>query len=326
MIIIIVGDVHKYLSKFAQEISADASLLTKDSASDLLSGVYYTSLGDINQYRQYTDFLELADKIIYQPPIRWSDTDRKGFSYMKYWTELALQYFYDKKEIENFFITPQKTTALDLVDYRKIDSPQIWIAGGSDSLGVGVSLQERYGQLVADHFNMEASFLTRGRASMAWIADQLLRSDLRLGDIVIFGIVPGGRFTFYHDDKVLDLSPSYYKKNPLFDKIFPLPLLDTDHVNCYQPLTALHQVISICNKVGAQLLIAGLSPTLIDHCIQFPNYINLCHYRFGMDFDIDRKNYFLDFGTDHIHPGPLTHQFYAKNIIAKIQQLRFNLC
>ena len=326
MITIIVGDVHEYLSKFARRISADASLLTKDSASDLLPGVYYTSLGDLGQYRQYTNFLELADKIIYHPPTRWSDTDRKGFSYMKFQTELALQYFYNKKEIENFFITPQKTSALDLVDYRKIDSPQIWIAGGSDSLGVGVSLQERYGQLVADHFNMEASFLTRGGVSMTWIADQLLRSDLRLGDIVIFGIVPDGRFTFYHDDKVLNLSPGYYTQNPLFDKIFPLPLLDTDHVNYYQPLTALHQVISICNKVGAQLLIAGLSSTLIDHCIQFPNYISLCHYCFGMDSYINRKNDFLDVGTDHIHPGPLTHQFYAKNIIAKIQQLRFNLC
>ena len=142
----------------------------------------------------------------------------------------------------------------------------------------------------------------------------------------IFGIVPDGRFTFYHDDKVLNLSPGYYTQNPLFDKIFPLPLLDTDHVNYYQPLTALHQVISICNKVGAQLLIAGLSSTLIDHCIQFPNYISLCHYCFGMDSYINRKNDFLDVGTDHIHPGPLTHQFYAKNIIAKIQQLRFNLC
>ena len=322
MIIIIVGDVHEYLSKFARRISADASLLTNDSASDLLPGVYYTSLGDINQYRQYTDFLELADKIIYQPPTRWSDTDRKGFSYMKYWTELALQYFYDKKEIENFFITPQETTALELASYRKTDSPQIWITGGSDSLGVGVSLQERYGQLVADHFNMEASFLTRVGGSVGWMADQLLRSDLRLGDIVIFGIVPTGRFTFYHDDKVIALTHSYYEQNPLFDKIFPLPLLDTDHVNYYQPLTALHQVINICNKVGAQLLIVGLSPMLIDHCVQFPNYINLCCYRFG----IGRKNYFLDFGTDHFHPGPLTHQFYAKNIIAKIQQLRFNIC
>ena len=103
MIIIIVGDVHEYLSKFARRISADASLLTKDSASDLLPGVYYTSLGDINQYRQYTDFLELADKIIYQPPIRWSDTDRKGFSYMKYWTELALQYFYNPVYVDERF-------------------------------------------------------------------------------------------------------------------------------------------------------------------------------------------------------------------------------
>ena len=322
MIIIIVGDVHEYLSKFARVISADASLLTKDSTSDLLPGVYYTSLGDFDQYRQYTEFLELADKIIYQPPTRWSDTDRKGFSYMKYWTESALQYFYDKKEIENFFITLQKTDVLELADHRKTDSPQIWIAGGSDSLGFGVSLQERYGQLVADHFNMEASFLTRVRVSVAWIADQLLRSDLRSGDIVIFGTVPGSRFTFYHNDKVIDLNPSYYEQYPLFDKIFPLPLLDTDHVNYYQPLTALHQVINICNKVGAQLLIAGLSPSLIDHCVQFPNYIDLCHYCFGMDL----KNFFLDFGTDHSHPGPLTHQFYAKNIIAKIQQLRFNLC
>ena len=323
MITLIVGDVTEDISFFAQTISADASLLTKDSSYDLRPGVYYISFGDFDHYRQFTDFLALSNKIIYYPPKRWSDTDRKGVSYMKKWTELALQYFYDKIQIENFSVTSRDATvALSLEDSRKTDAAQIWIAGGSDSLGIGIKKQERYGQLLADHFGVEVSFLTKPGASMAWMADQLIRSDLRSGDIIIYSIVPDGRLSYYHNNEIIHLGVSRYEINPSFNKIFPLPLLDTDTIKFYQPLISLHQVINFCKKIGAQLLIAGLSPTLADYCVQFPNYINLSHYRFGLE----SKDLFLDVGTDGTHPGPKTHQFYAENIIAKIQQLNFNLC
>lgn len=322
MILMIVGDIHEQLAKFAVSVDPSAKILTKDSLVTLATGTYYISVGDFDHYRQYVDFLAFANKIIYHPPAQWSDVDRKGFSYMKHWTELSLEYFYDKIEIENFVIPPLDTTnILNLVDTRKTSDAQIWVTGGSDSHGVGVEQSERYGQLIADHLNLQVSFLTTSAASTHWTADQLLRSDLRSGDLVIFGTVPTSRLSYYYNKQLVHLCVTYYTKNPSFDRIYPLSLLDSDHVSIYQPITAVNQVVNICEKLGVHLIIADLASSLVSQYHCFPNYINLCHYRFGFD----NCNRFLDLGTDNSHPGPATHQFYAENIITKIKQLKFNV-
>ena len=87
MITIFVGDVTDFLAKRAFQYASDAILLTTSNSQSLKSGTYYASMGDFRDYRSFVDTLDQADHIVYAPPNKWSDADKKNFSYMQQWTE-----------------------------------------------------------------------------------------------------------------------------------------------------------------------------------------------------------------------------------------------
>ena len=163
MITIVLGDTTEYLCHHAQQLDKSAQLLTRDNFTGLVNGTYYTSLGDINEYRLLMDVLECSDVIIYAPPQTWSDQDSRGFSYMKHWTEYCLFYFNDKKTIIGYTVDdpPNMSQILHLESNRKTAERLLWVVGGSDSRGVGVSSNERYGQIIADRIDIPVSFLTK---------------------------------------------------------------------------------------------------------------------------------------------------------------------
>lgn len=324
MVLVIVGDVFDELSTFACEIDQHAKLLNKNNFSKLCPGTYYTALGEFDSYNQFTDALDQADNIIYHPPHRWSDTNSSGISLMKKYTEIALVYFHNRKPVDNFVINHFDTqTILDLADVRKSNSPQIWVAGGSDSHGYAIDPSARYGILLSEYFKMEVSFLTAPAASMRWIADQILRSDIRAGDLLIFGVVPDCRVSHYYKKQEYHVTPVTYNfKDYAFLKDFFSPdLLGSDEVALYQTLNSLYQIINLCDKLNVHLIIAGLSPMLItNHLLKFSNYVHLINRHYSIEY------FYLDQANDGEHPGPLTHKYYAEEIIAKIKQLDINLC
>lgn len=317
----IVGDTGEDLAIYSRTQCPAAQLITKESVGDITDGTYYLSMGDFAGYKEFADVLELAHKIVYCPPTRWSDADKHHVSKMQRWTEMLLMYFYDKKIVDNFVLPDLDTEAvLELLDQRRGESPQIWVSGGSDSMGFAIKPNERYGQLIADYFDMPVSFLCKGRASVRYCADQILRSDIRSGDLVILGDVPGTRFPYFLDNRMYEISIDSYTQNPRFYSMFPLDFLDSDDVNFYQPLVAFHQVSNFCSKIGARLVIAGIqnnhySVYLLKH---FKNYVNLSE---SLRHNPHADTVYQDFGTDRQHPGPLTHQFFAERLIDRIEKL-----
>lgn len=321
----IVGDVDEYLSKYALDQNSSARLLTSDNCTNLTDGIYYLSLGDFHNYQQFINVLDLATEIIYYPPTQWSDTDKKGFSYMKVWTERCLLYFNDKipvKNINNLLGSKHSNNVLALADQRQTDDPQIWIVGGSDSHGMGIEPAQRYGHILGKYFNRPVSFLTEDGASLSWMSDQLIRSDVRAKDLVVFGIVPETRFPYYANEQILHIHIDGYVRRPDVQKLIPIHFIDDDNTTKYHALTSTSRVINFCNKLNVDLIIAGLSETSNDWFLtQFVNYTNL-YARFGLD----HNNRYLDIATDNKHAGPKMHEWYAEEIIAKIKQLDINLC
>lgn len=316
MITVFVGDVTNKVQIVARDQDPTAQLIEGNNSTDLASGTYYTSLGDCLTLDQFINILEQADILIYVPPEIWSDTDNKNFSYMKKWTEFFLLYFQDKKSvsgIDDLFFTDQINSILTLVDARKTDSAQLWVAGCSITDGLGVTDQERYGQLIADYLDLPVSFLSTPGSSIPWAADQILRSDIRSGDIVIFGLTSANRFTYYHDD-VTHVNVRYYKQHPEFNNIMNISCLDNSNQH-YQVITSIHRVINYCRLIKAKLIIAGI---LIDYdflplVANLPNYIQL----FGK-FGLEASTYFLDTSSiDDEHPGPKMHKWYADQIVSK---------
>jgi hypothetical protein len=328
MITIFVGDTTEDLFLAASEYDANTSIITYKTPLPLTDGTYHLSLGDLlrkddgSSTPSFIKFLEQADTLVYTPPTKWSDTDKKNYSYMKDWTEFYLSYFKKRKNVLGLpnLTPPNRAIMLDLLDGRKTESPQLWMVGCSLTNGDGVNTNERYGELIAKELNMECSWLTTWGASMGFCADQILRSDVRAGDIVIWGLTEMNRFTYYPDnaEKLEQVHGHwYYEKHPKFKKIIPPErLLDQNLI--YHSMISIHQVINFCKKLNVKLVLAGTCITndKINYLSNIPNYIHLKNA-----FNTNRWDPFLDTGTDNTHPGPLTHRWFADEILTFLNQI-----
>jgi hypothetical protein len=316
MITLYVGDVTDEVRIAAHTYDPTTTLLTSQNYTNLTAGTYYVSLGDFENLQQFVDALAQASVLVYVPVESWSDT-KNQHSYMKHWTEFYLMFFKDKKTVSidtDAKISNELDSWLDLTAHRQTESAQLWITGCSTTHGVGVDEHERYGQLIADKLNLPVSFLTKSGSSIIWSADQLLRSDLRGGDIVVWGLTNVGRFPYYDNDKLNHVNFKTYEQDPAFDKVIGLDHLSNKN-NHYRTVTAIHQVVNYCQKLGVKLYFAGIlvDSYFLPYLTNLPNYTQLFGHYAG-----DHELKFLDIGTDNLHPGPLTHQYYASTLLDKI--------
>ena len=316
MITIYLGDVGSYLADMAQAADNSATLLTSDNCNNLLPGTYYTSVADLENFQNLSSVLRSADKIVYAPPPDniWSDT-KKNHSQMQAWTEDYLQIFSFRTVVKNISVpTPtNKSTMLHLVDSRKTDNAQLWVAGCSFSHGTGVNDNERFASLLEQKLNRSLSSLTADSTSVIWAADQILRSDIRKDDIVVWGLTSTPRLPVFIDSVIENITPHDYDVTAGMDRRLKLDYFLSDDV-LYRSVVAVYQVINYCQKIGARLLLASL---LDDQLI--PYFKDDCecimlHHIWGRD----HVQQFIDLGTDNMHPGPLTHEFYATEILKKI--------
>lgn len=316
MINIFVGDVYEDLCALSKKHKVDITLITSDNFYNLQPGNYYVSLGDLKNLEEFKQTLQQADHLTYCATKKWSD-EKDNLSYMKIWTEYYLLVFQEKIDlVSKSVLTPTDIlkSMLTLEDNRKTTDPQLWIAGCSISHGTGIQADQRYGQLLANQMKKQVSFLTKSSSSIQWAADQILRSDIRQNDIVVWGLTSFNRFPYYSNQKVHHVGVTYYKKHPEFDKIISLERLD-DENRIYVNLCYINSVINFCNKIHAKLLIAGL---MSDHT-QI-SWLQGCQYFFPIfgKLGINREDMYLDFGSDNLHPGPNTHEWYAKEILKAI--------
>ena len=317
MITVYLGDVGEYLSELCRSVDADATLITQHNFSNLAPGTYYTSLADLGTLPNLGSVLQQANTIVYAPPAVWSD-QYSGHSGMRNWTEDYLNVFRFKCAVKNFDHAPQynKEKILALADGRKTQQPQLWIVGCSVSHGDGVSTQDRYGQLLANRLDLNASFLTASGSSIVWAADQLLRSDLQPNDVVVWGLTAWSRTPYFKKNLLAHINVSSYNDYPAYRSLVDPDFLNSDQL-FYQSLTSVFQVINHCRKVNATLILACLLDTVIcDYISDQPGFLMLCNF-----WGRERGELFIDNGTDGLHPGVRTHQFYADQIHQKIQQL-----
>jgi len=268
--------------------------------------------------------LARANKIVYCPPPVWSDNKTLDFTdpgaSVQGLTETVLRLLPNSAIIEgltNFIFDP-----MPLVSQRKSSKPQMWNVGCSISHGDGVTLHERYGQLLSDTLNMPCSFLTRGGSAIDWAADQILRSDLRKNDLVVWGVTSPERFTYISDHKLVNgIVPSSYQNYPQLKKLVnPVNLYSQDTI--YKHLYAIQRVVNFCKKCQATLLLVGLLPgsySLLGFLKNQKNYIQIPYYMQYNNREILLK--FIDIETDGIHPGPKQHIQYKQLILDKIKQL-----
>jgi len=318
MIVVYIGDIGEYLGKMCLEYDPEARLISNENYADLKPGTYFTSIADVGGLENFSTVLRQADKIIYAPPSEWSDQKKKN-SKMKQWTEDYLSVFVLRCHVENFSVNLKHDSSviLSLADTRKTRQAQLWIVGGSTSHGVGVDNATRYGQLLADRLGLQVSFLTCRGSSIIWAADQILRSDIQNGDTVVWGLTSINRTPYYIDNKLYQITGTSLVRSAIHSKLLSPETLTSDHL-FYQSLTSIFQVINFCKKIGATLIIASLDDDVISHYVSNTSNFVMLYNLWGRGAD----NINIDVGSDDVHPGTRSHQFYADQIYQKIQQVQ----
>jgi hypothetical protein len=219
-------------------------------------------------------------------------------------------------ELESSF---NADSLIDVPQSRLGDHPQIWIAGCSTTHGSGVNKNEVYWKSIVDYIDLPFVNLSRPGSSISWSADQLLRTDLCPGDVVIWGITTSSRFYWYDNDRSRMITDRYYDMYPTFKNTVPRFILADNHWT-QESIIAVERVRNICEKIGVFLLLVGIHSDL-DFSSYWMNYKHFIpvHGHKGLNFDSD----YVDYGTDNLHPGPKTHAKYSRLVIQHLDKIQY---
>ena len=293
MLIIVVGDTSLEFSAWAQQRFPDSRLMTDHDVAPNLHGTFYTCLGDLS-IENFVRILESADRIVYWPQGVWSHKQRMQ-------QEAWLRLFSIKKSVEN---CPEGPGAMPLADHRKTQEKQLWIVGCSYTYGSFINAGDRWGQIVSDRLGLTASWLAAPGSSIAWAADQILRSDIRANDIVLWGITGVCR-DYQHVDRTT------VTHRTAQDPGIPKHVLSPGQL--YRCVEQIQAVSNFLDKVGADYRF-GLFPMNTEE-----DLINLqwelfgrpktfaLHYQHGCS----DPDHFVDYASDLSHPGPQQNQIFA---------------
>jgi len=318
------GDINSDLAQLAQAVDPQAFLIDHSNYVDFLNNppagnvTVYTSLGDLPKISKDTFVIyrlfDLADNIYYVPH------NNKNQIYIE---SILFSIGQQKNNVRNLDLSAYSSEKYTkLVDSRRSNQAQLWVAGCSVSHGVGVNTAQRYGQLIADRIGLPVSFLTAGGSSIAWAVDQIVRSDIRTGDIVILGTTEEVRFPYWTtNNEVWHITSTHQNQNhQLSSTNLTTNVIDrliTDDNCFYQSIIRIHQLVNFCNKIDAKLLIFGLlsSPLLALHLHDINSFINYKNF--------NSPDCYKDLGTDNRHPGPEQHQLYADFCQAALKKLNY---
>ena len=325
MSVLYFGDVAEYLANAAKARSPDAVLIDHRNCRPLIQSqklppVSYTALGDLpKDMKTIYRLLELADEIVYFPPEQWSDNKKANIydpsDSIKGLSDLIMLDFH---KLKNNVLLPSDRVWFDyrnwhidrLEDKRRHDDAQLWVSGCSFTYGTGVDPTQRYGQLLADRLNLPVSWLATPGSSVEWAADQILRSDIRAGDLVVWGLTGDSRVSWWDSktETLMHITIRNIETNNYSDDVSDSALMEIlmSDSRLYKSIISTKQVINYCRKINAKLLIAGL---LSSHAINLqlsdvPEFEPFLYTK--------SQPIYIDLGTDEKHPGPRQHQIYAE--------------
>lgn len=344
--IFIIGDTSTDFADRVKDTYSDAELFLNNQHNPVL----YGSLGD-STIEQILPLLMSATEIFFDDQI--ADQELKEYTYIllhrlitvtnKKVSGFNFKYFYDNLANKKFFFNednslPKNWLSLfdyseknftGLLDYRKSSDNQVWVAGCSTANGTALpDISYAYASIVAKELNMPLSILGKGASTISFSTDQLLRSAVKPGDTVLWGISGVCRLSLF--DK--NLHEQFVTFNRIErgecskeETIFALESMNHNN-QIATALRCLSQVMTRFDCEGVKLkIIAHPEINLPDQYLPLrstiethPGFVNLHgnNYLDAIYSDIsDTLKFYKDFGNDNLHPGVQTHKEWAKIIL-----------
>lgn len=315
MYTVYIGDNNTELGEEAKRLDNAAYLLNSSNFLDDIApfAVVYTSLADMPKDLSILyNILLNAKEVVYYPPASWSDNKQinplNPSNSMQGLTECILLSISNKVNVVNLGLCIENKYTDQKPHIRKSNTPHLWIAGDSVSYGIGVKPDECYGSLLSNRLDLPSIMLAQPGTSIQWSAGEILKADLMSGDTVVWGLSIYSRLPFYNNSSLKHISSADYKIHPDLRYILPIDLLDSEDT-LYHSVNTIQQVINICQKLNIKLIMfdALVDPVLNRVVTKFTEYHQLIRPVDG-DHQLFTE---IDFGNDQLHPGPLSHKFYA---------------
>lgn len=270
----------------------------------------HTSVEDISCDNISTVFHHATEIVLVNIDENISITNNNSFSYGRLFNELERH----SCKVKNYAWNRDFNY---LKNIRSSEEPVLWTVGCSVTEGIGVNPDDRWGTLLAEYLNLPEVTLSQRGTSIFWSADQLLRSDVREGDTVVWGITNVPRVEISNNwmlDPILIRSYSLLAKDKQY---WTIDYFESET----QVLTTLRnilQVVNFCNKIKANLYLANiLDVAWVRVALKdFKNFIDLTD---GLEVS-GTVIKFIDLGTDKAHPGPEQHRQYATKLFNLIKE------
>jgi hypothetical protein len=271
-----------------------STLLTNTNLSNLQDGLYHTSLGDIS-INNLLSVCKIVDEIEF---IDFNDTDHN--TYIK--TLSILNQISKSKPINNFKLNPP-TSFLEFT--TETDAVSLWVFGCSFSHGVGVSTNERFSNIISNSINLPLMDITNPGSSTRWGLRQLINTNFKKDDLVIWQISTFSRLSIATDK---DHLKEYLIKDTNKDTI-----MNTSKIQLYvDQLSLLNYGIQYLRAKQVKFVVISLdnqhsfTDDLIYEYSLYPEYLYM-------------GEWFVDKGSDGVHPGRLSHKLVAESIHNVIQ-------
>jgi hypothetical protein len=197
-------------------------------------------------------------------------------------------------------------TDLDIT--TREDKPTLWVFGCSHSFGIGLRKDEKnYGTLLSEKLSMPLKLVARSGTSTHFSLRHLVNANLNENDIVVWQITTAERFSYKEQNIVSERFLSIRPKQKFIDFF-------TDEQLYFQQLSFLNIGINYLRATKVKFVITSIiskhlpADELLNEYVKYPEY---CY----------TPNFQVDYGTDNLHAGPISHQNICNSLYNHIQYL-----
>ena len=277
-------------------VNRDSILLT-DRTQSLTQSRYHTSLGELS-VRDIITVAKLFDCVEFVPE------NFNPHEAIFNETQLLLTYLSHYILVKNFTPVPPLTFTNFPTINDSPETPVLWVFGCSHSAGVGlVHNKDRYSEIVADQLNTPLNLIAKAGTSLHWSLRHLVAADIQEHDYVIWQVTMPGRVSLFDGDNVIETILSRTNNRHLLE-------VYTEHQTYFTHLSLLWIGVNYLRAKNVKFRVVTMEPNPdIQYRTEYLKYPEYCYV----------PDYWVDYGTDGGHAGPLSNKLLASAIVDHIQ-------
>lgn len=271
------------------------SKLLDDINVTLTNSEYHTSLGDLD----INELLSIIHKFSSIEFVKNNFIDGEDITKD---TLNFLSFVNTKLHVKNF----PHNNILSFADHpdikERLDTCTLWVYGCSHSHGTGLrNSSESYGSHLANYLKLPLKLITKPGSSTHWSLRQLVNSNLKQDDIVIWQITSPYRLSYFNEKHVQEIVLSNSNNRNLIETY-------TNEQCFFLQLSYLNIGVRYLRSIGVKFIVVSVDSRDMEFNFGYSQYPE---FYCATDFAVDK-------GTDNLHFGPLSHKNLALSLLNRI--------